>query len=200
MLYLMSHFTKKDISGKSEKWVTHRRCVYACLCILLEHQRIWSSFHLCFPGECAKGNPQQSLTDCTNKVLILFIHYKQVRVETKTFYSKPGSTNRSNPLRVNEMYVYVIIFTVPGLMSSKTTSATVNCFSAWSSVSVFIKLLPHNTNSSRRVTTVRGEGIRQQCANERENEGHLTVLSVVSQALETSVPQSINTFILLRFF
>lgn len=33
--------------------------------------------------------------------------------------------------------------------------------------------------------------MRQQCANERERacEGHLTVVSVVSQALEASVPR-----------
>lgn len=134
-----------------------------------------------FQGSVQKGILNKAwLTALTKYLYCLFTTNKctftEHRAETKTSYSKPGSTNQSNPLRVNEMHVYVIIFTVPGLMSSKTTSANVNCFSAWSSVSVFIKLLPHNTNSSRWVTTVREEDIRQQCANERERDISLCFL------------------------
>lgn len=148
-----------------------------CLCMFVLFCSNTNAFdHLStfvFQASVQKGILNKAwLTALTKYLYCLFTKNKcaitEHRAETKTSYSKPGSTNQGIPLRVNEMYVYVIIFTVPGLMSSKTTSATVNCFCAWSSVSVFIK--PHNTNSSRWVTTVRGEGIRQQCANERERE------------------------------
>lgn len=124
----MSLFTKRNINAKK---MGHTSQVFMHVCVLFACTQ--TRLFIFPPFIFSRGTLNKAwLTAPTKHLFCLSTTIKwafiEHRAETKTSYSKPGFTSQSNPLRVNEMYVCVSIFTVLDLMSSKTTTANVNCF------------------------------------------------------------------------